>query len=94
MHRFRICGPRGQIFFEQLRDVGAGNQRSLINVEAVLGEPGFLQEIGGGRLVMHTAVDEMHDSHKFVVRERSIEEHVEILKREFQRSADEKGCIF
>ena len=68
--------------------------RDILDRAVMAFETGFLQEIGGGRLVMHTAVDEMHDSHKFVVRERSIEEHVEILKREFQRSADEKRCIF
>ena len=83
--------PQSERFFEELCDVGARNERPLVNVEAVSREPSLLKQVGRRGLVMHAAVDQMHDAHELVVRERSVVKGLEALEGQLERAADEKG---
>ena len=57
-------------------------------------KPRFLEKVGRRRLFVDAAVDEVHKTQEFVVRERRVEEFVEVLERELQSAADEKGRLF
>ena len=91
VHFVGIFDPGGEVLFEELCDVGARNERPLVNVEAVSREPSLLKQVSRRGLVMHAAVDQMHDAHELVVRERSVVKGLEALEGQLERAADEKG---
>ena len=91
VHFIRILDPGGKVLLKKLGNVGARNQRTLVDVEAVLGEPGLAQQVGGRNLFVDAAVDEVHESGELVVRERGVKEHVEVVERKLEAAADEEG---
>ena len=62
-HFFRVLDPRRQLFAQQFGDEGARHDHALVDIEAVLAEPGLVGQIGGGHALLDAALD--HRLHRF-----------------------------